>query len=242
MMRFETVDYEVDEAGVGWVTLDRPEVLNAYSIRMRDELFDLLGNIALDSSLRIVVFRGAGSSFCAGADLSEFGTAPSAFAARRIRFARDVWKAVRALPVPSLAVLHGHVIGSGLELALHCDLRLAAMSARLRMPEAMIGLLPAAGGTQLLPRICGGQSARRLLLLGEAIDGRAAYEAGIVDRVASDDALAGEAASIIETLVSMPQEHVSSVLRLVRLGADRTPAAAVRAERLLGRAAAPPGV
>jgi enoyl-CoA hydratase/carnithine racemase len=110
---FETVVYEKRDS-VAWLTLNRPAVLNAYNLQMRDELFELLAAVRDDDEVRVCVLRGAGRAFCAGADLTEFGTAPSPTAARRIRFARDVWALLGELPVPTIAVLHGFAFGSGL--------------------------------------------------------------------------------------------------------------------------------
>src|SRR4051794_28946603 len=122
---FETVRYAKRD-GVAWVTLHRPGALNAYNVRMRDELYQVFGAVRDDRDVRALVLRGAGRAFCAGADLSEFGTAPSPTIARRIRFARDVWVVLAGLEIPTVAALHGYAFGSGLEMALYCDLRLAA--------------------------------------------------------------------------------------------------------------------
>src|SRR5437899_204426 len=124
-MAFSTILYEKED-DVAWVTLNRPHVLNAYSVQMRDDLAEVLGAVRDDQEIRALVLRGAGGAFCAGADLTEFGTAPSPTAARRIRFARDVWALLGNLEIPTIAALHGFVFGSGLEMALFCDLRIAA--------------------------------------------------------------------------------------------------------------------
>src|SRR5205807_10412247 len=132
------------------------------------------------SEVRVVVLRGAGRAFCAGADLTEFGTAPSPTAARRIRFARDVWSLLGHLAVPSIAALHGYVFGSGLEMALFCDLRIAAEGTEFAMPEVQRGLIPAAGGTQTLPRAVGVGPALDLLLTGRRFDAAEASRLGII--------------------------------------------------------------
>src|SRR5215216_3941014 len=145
---FDTIDYAIRD-GVAWVTLNRPAVLNAYNMRMRDELYEVLSAVRDDAEVRAMVVRGAGRAFCAGADLTEFGTAPSPTEARRIRFARDVWSVLSGLEIPTVAALHGFVFGSGLEMALFCDLRLAASGTLLGLPEVRLGMIPAAGGTQM---------------------------------------------------------------------------------------------
>ena len=146
---FDTLIYE-RSGPIAWVTLNRPEVLNAFSVRMRDELFAALEAVRDDPDVRALVLRGAGRAFCAGADLTEFGPAPSPVAARSIRFARDVWALLDSVEVPKIAALHGFVIGSGLEIALFCDLRVVADGTQFAFPETHLGLIPAAGkGTRL---------------------------------------------------------------------------------------------
>src|ERR1041385_4579032 len=137
---FETIDYAIGD-GVAWVTLNRPEVLNAYNVRMRDELYEVLTAVRDDDDVRALVLNGAGRAFCAGADLTEFGSAPSPTEARRIRFARDVWRQLYELPAPTVASIHGYCFGSGLEMSLFCDIRVAAASTQFAMPEVGLGLM-----------------------------------------------------------------------------------------------------
>ena len=129
------------------LTLNRPRRLNAYNVAMRDELYALLEAVRDDPEVRAVVLSGAGErAFCAGADLSEFGTAPSQVVARAVRWERDVWGLFLAIDKPIVAALHGYVIGSGVEMACLCDLRVASEDATFAMPETALGMAPAAGG------------------------------------------------------------------------------------------------
>ena len=131
----ETVLYEKAGA-VARLTLNRPRRLNAYNVAMRDELFTLLEAVRDDAEVRAVVLSGAGErAFCAGADLSEFGTAPSQAVARAVRWERDVWGLFLAIEKPIVAALHGYVIGSGVEMACLCDMRIASEDATFAMPE-----------------------------------------------------------------------------------------------------------
>ena len=136
MNGFETIAYE-KKGHVAYVTLNRPQALNAYSVRMRDDLFEVLSAVRTDDEVRVAVLKGAGEkAFCAGADLTEFLTAPSVVRARRIRGVRDLWGLFLETPQPLIAALHGYVLGSGLEIALFCDLRIAADDAVLLAGEA----------------------------------------------------------------------------------------------------------
>ncbi len=120
-----------------------------------------------DSEVRVVIVKGAGDkAFCAGADLTEFLTAPSPMIARRVRWQRDVWGLFLSLPQPIIAALHGYVLGSGIEIALCCDLRIASDTVQFGLPEVRLGIIPAAGATQTLPRTVGLARALEMLFLG----------------------------------------------------------------------------
>jgi enoyl-CoA hydratase/carnithine racemase len=218
-MAFSTLIYEVG-AGVARVTLNRPTVLNTYNTAMRDELSEVLSAIRDDPDIRVMTLSGAGRAFCAGADLTEFGTSPSPIVARRIRFARDVWAQMHELPVPSIAALHGFVLGSGLEMALFCDIRVAAESAVLGMPETQLGLIPGAGGTQTLPRIAGQSAALDLLLTGRRLGAREAQRLGIVSEVVPDEQLQPKCSAVAAEIADLDPVAVRSVKRAVREGLD----------------------
>ena len=189
MSSFTTIIYEKRD-GIGHVTLNRPEVLNIYNIRMRDELYEVLGAIRDDPEVRVAVFKGAGEeAFCAGADLSEFLTAPSPVIARQVRWERDVWGLLLGITKPLIASLHGYVFGSGLEIALCCDIRIASEDAQFALPEAGLGIIPAAGGSQTLPRVIGRAGALEMLLTGRWISAEEALRMKLVNRVVPEDEL-----------------------------------------------------
>jgi enoyl-CoA hydratase/carnithine racemase len=229
---FETVVYEKRQS-VAWLTLNRPAVLNAYNLRMRDELFELLAAVRDDDEVGALVLRGAGRAFCAGADLTEFGTAPSPTAARRIRFARDVWALLAGLPVPTVAALHGFAFGSGLELALFCDLRLAAEGTRIGLPEVRLGFIPAAGGTQTLSRACGLSKALELLLTGRSVEADEALRLGLVSRVVPAERLETEADALARDLANLDRRAAQAVRRAVVEGADLPLEQGIRLEAAL---------
>jgi enoyl-CoA hydratase/carnithine racemase len=164
MTNFETLVYEKKD-GIAHVTLNRPQAMNTYNIQMRDDLYQILNAIKDDDEVLVSIFKGAGrKAFCAGADLSEFLTAPSPVVARQVRFERDVWGLFLSIPQPLIAALHGYVLGSGIEIALCCDIRIASEDTRFGMPEVSLGIIPAAGGTQTLPRTVGRGKALEMLL------------------------------------------------------------------------------
>jgi enoyl-CoA hydratase len=180
---FETLIYEKKDS-IAYVTLNRPQAFNAYNIQMRNDLYEVLGAIKDDSEVRVAIFSGAGEkAFCAGADLSEFLTAPSPIVARQVRFERDVWGLFLTIPQPLIAAVHGYALGSGIEIALCCDIRIASEDARFGLPEVGLGIIPAAGGTQTLPRIVGRANALEMLLTNRWLGAEEAHHFGLVNRV-----------------------------------------------------------
>src|SRR3972149_3658101 len=166
MANFEVIIYQKQNE-IGYVTLNRPQALNAYNLQMRDELYQVLAAIKDDPEVKVAILKGAGErAFCAGADLTEFLPAPSPVGARQVRWERDVWGLFLGITKPLIAALHGYVLGSGLEIALCCDIRVASEDARFAVPETGLGIIPAAGGSQTLPRVMGKAQALEVLLSG----------------------------------------------------------------------------
>lgn len=189
MAEEELVLFSVDDRGVGTLTLNRPSRLNAINLEMRDLLWTYLLACREMPELRCLVFRGNGRCFSAGADISEFGTAPSIMDARRARHDRDLWGLLLALPVPTIARVHGYCYGAGLELPLCCDVRIAAADARFALPEVTLAYIPSAGGTQTLPRIVPPAVAAHMILSGEPIGPEDALRWGLVHRVVPPEEL-----------------------------------------------------
>ena len=233
MSGFETLIYE-KENGIARVTLNRPEAMNAYNIRMRDDLYEVLGAIRDDDEVRAVILKGAGEkAFCAGADLSEFLTAPSPVEARKVRFDRDVWSLFLSIPQPLIAALHGYVLGSGIEMALCCDIRLAAEDARFGLPEVGLGIIPAAGGTQTLPRTVGRGKALEMLLTGRWIDAKEAYQIQLVNRVVPRDKLLEIAGEMAQKIASHDPDAVRFAKQAVTRGIDLPLAEGLHLEKIL---------
>ena len=221
MRPFETLIYE-KEGTVARVSLDRPAVLNAYNVQMRDDFSEALRAVADDPDVRALLITGEGRAFCAGADLTEFGTAPSLVIARQVRWQRDVWGQMIDLNIPAVAAVHGYCIGSGLEIALLCDVRLAAEDTVFAMPEVRLGMIPAAGGTQTLPRHAGASHALDLLLTGRRFTAREALDMGLVTRLSPPDGLRTDAAELASRLAVADPAMVRSLKRAFREGSDLT--------------------
>ena len=220
--------------GVGTLTLNRPEVINAFDTRMRDDLFAALEAVRDDPEVRAALIRGAGErGFCAGADLTEFGSAPSQAVARQVRWERDLWGLFLSVPKPIVAALHGYVIGSGVEIACLCDLRIASSDAVFRMPETALGMIPAAGGSQTLPRAIGLGAAMKALLVNEAIDAERALSLGLVHRVVPRAELADASERLARRMAEIPTQTSAAIKRAVSEGMDSTLAQGLDLERRL---------
>ena len=220
MSGFKTLIYEKN-GNIAYVTLNRPEVLNIYNIQMRDDLYEVLGAIKDDSEVRVAVFRGAGEkAFCAGADLSEFLTAPSPIIARQVRFERDVWSFFLGVPQPLIAAVHGFVLGSGIEIALCCDIRIASEGTKFGLPEVGLGIIPAAGGTQTLPRAIGRGRALEMLLTNRWMSGEEALQCGLVNRLVPKDKLLETAEEMARTIASYDAVAVRNAKQAVVRGLD----------------------
>ena len=235
MVDFEVIIYEKQD-GIAYITLNRPHALNAYSIKMRDELYEVLGAIRDDPGVEVVILKGAGEkAFCAGADLTEFLTAPPPVFARQARFARDIWGLFLSIDRPIIAALHGYVLGSGIEMALCCDIRLASEDARFGLPETGLGIIPAAGGSQTLPRTIGQAAALDMLMTGRWLTASEALRLKLVNRVVRRPDLFPEAEKLAGKIKSCHPLAVKYAKQAVMRGLDLTLAEGLELEAELGR-------
>jgi enoyl-CoA hydratase len=217
----EFIKVEQDGA-VGLVTIDHPPV-NALSARLLEELEAELERLDEDDATRVIVIRGAGErAFVAGADISEFPTLresppESGGSARGIQKLGAQMEAART---PIVAAIHGYCLGGGLELAMACDLRVAAEDAQLGQPEIKLGLIPGGGGTQRLPRLVGHGRALLLNMTGDPISGRQAYEWGLVERVVPAGELMDAALAAARTIAERSPHAVGVVKELAAATRD----------------------
>lgn len=205
---------------VAWVTLNRPGQLNAYNMTMRDDMFQILGAIHDDSDVRAMVLRGAGPAFSTGGDLAEFGMAPSPMVARWVRFRRDVWGMMRALPIPTVAAIHGYTVGGGLEMALLCDLAIAADDTQICLPETGAGMIPGVAGTQTASRRLGLGRALDLCITGRWIDAQEALLIGLVAEVVPAAQLDRRALKMAREIGRFPRERAAMLKLAVWGGLD----------------------
>jgi (E)-benzylidenesuccinyl-CoA hydratase len=201
-----TIDTRVEDA-VALLTLNRPDKRNAVNDEMREEMTAALERFGAEAAIRVVVLTGAGPAFCAGGDLTM--TMPPDPQRPRIIESLDRFEK------PVIAAINGLAFGGGLELALACDLRIAAHSARFALPEVRIGSLPGSGGTQRLPAVVGPSLAAQMTLTGEPIDAERALAAGLVSQLCA------------------PEELIDTAMALARTIARNAPLAVIAAKRAL---------
>jgi methylglutaconyl-CoA hydratase len=188
---------EKTEDGLVVVTLNRPESANALSLQLLQELYETLREIQFDRSVRVVVITGAGTrSFCAGADLKERAGMDPVQVRKTVSLIRETINSVERLPQPVIAAINGVAFGGGTELALACDIRIAADTAKLGLTETSLAIIPGAGGTQRLPRLIGLGKAKELIFTARRIDAEEALNIGLVEHVVPIDQLLDRAKEI----------------------------------------------
>ena len=222
MSSFETIIYEKKD-GIAYVTLNRPEVMNRHNIQMRDDMYQVLTAIKDDPDVMVAIFKGAGErAFCVGADLSEFGTAPPPVIARQVRFERDIWGLFPTLKQPLIAAVHGYALGSGVEIACFCDIRIASDDAIFGLPEVSLGMIPAGGGTQTVPRIIGVGRTLEIFLTGKRIDAKEAHRIGLVNLVVSREELYPKADEMAKKIASRGPIAVRCAKEAINRGIELT--------------------
>jgi 2-(1,2-epoxy-1,2-dihydrophenyl)acetyl-CoA isomerase len=214
-----TVHYEAAD-GVATLTLSRPEVFNALNAQLHADLMAALKQAERDPAVRAVIVTGAGKAFCSGQDLREVPTdGASAMIGERLRASYNpLVTKLRSLPKPVIAAVNGVAAGAGMSLALACDLRVAAASARFVNAFARIGLIPDCGMTYLLPRLVGQARAFELSALGGEVDAATALQWGMVNRVVPDAELQAAAQALAAQLVAGPALAIS----LIKRGLERS--------------------
>jgi len=217
----EFIRVEQDGA-VAVVTIDHPP-MNALSAALLDELEAEIERLDADESVRAVVITGAGErAFVAGADITEFPTLRDA-PPEEGGSARGIQKLGARMDkarLPFIAAIHGYCLGGGLELAMACDIRVASEDARLGQPEIKLGLIPGGGGTQRLPRLVGLGRAMYLNLTGDPIDGKTAYDWGLVEKVVPQEELHETATGIAKTIAARSPHSVAVLRELARTTRD----------------------
>ncbi len=229
-MTYETIRLEDLAPGVAAITFNRPEVANALSTRMGEELLDAWTTLGARADLRCVILRGEGKNFQAGADLKERnGMTDAAWAAQHKVF-EDMAAAQLACPVPVIAAVQGAAMGGGCEMTLACDFAYAAEGARFGLPEAGLGIMPGLGGTQLLTRAVGPRRAIEIMTTAAPISAAKALDYGLVNGIVPPEALLETVLAVAVQIASRAPLSVRGLKRVVHEGEDLPLKAAIDLE------------
>ena len=225
-MNYKTIIYKIKNY-IGYITLNRPEVLNAINSQMTREIIDVCEQATHDPEIRVCIFVGAGErAFCTGLDLKERAREAEELGLFEKRRARNEprihshHQAVAAIDKPTIAAIRGWAVGGGLELALACDMRVAADDAKLGMMEVRRGRLGGAGGTQRLSRLIGTAKALEMCLTGESIEATEAFRLGLVNRVVPVDQLTAASEEIAAKICLGAPLSVMAIKEAITKGID----------------------
>jgi enoyl-CoA hydratase len=218
-MDYQAILFE-RKKGIAYLTLNRPEVLNARNRRMREELIDAVTAIREDPEVRVVILTGAGErSFSAGRDLKEAAQEKvGVVAARQAKMEISDTEMIARLDKPVIAAINGFALGGGCELALACDIRVAVEGAKVGLPEVSRGMIPGSGGTQRLSRVVGLGKALELILTGSVIDAQEACRIGLVNKVVPRDGLMAAAEEYAQAIATKAPVAVVLAKEAVREG------------------------
>src|SRR6201991_4948903 len=223
-LTLENVLYEKKNS-IGYVTLNRPKVLNALNHSTWDDLRVAFEDARDDETVRGVILTGAGDkAFIAGADISELATVSSVQAEESSSYGQEVLNLIENLGKPVIAAINGFALGGGCETAMACTIRLASEHAKFGQPEVKLGLLPGGGGTQRLPRLVGKGRALQLILSGGIISASEAYRIGLVNEVVPPDGLLGRAEAILKQISVNAPLAVKFSLEAVNKGLETSQA------------------
>jgi len=222
----ETLELDRPQAGIVVLQLNRPRHLNAINERMRDELTQTLAAVGADTSVNVVVITGAGRGFCAGQDLSDRAVAPGAapvdLGASIAENYRPLVLALRNLPLPVVCAVNGVAAGAGANVALACDIVVAAKSASFIQAFCRIGLVPDSGGTFLLPRLVGTARAMGLAMLGDKLTAEHAAAWGLIWKCVEDTELAAATDALLTQLAQAPTRGLAAIKRALHASAGNT--------------------
>lgn len=220
MTIYKTISLQI-EAGAAFLTLNRPDRLNSFTVEMHEEMQSALTKIEGDQNVRALLLTGSGRGFCAGQDLNDRAVAPGSEPADLGYSCETYWnpmvRRLSEMPIPVICAVNGVAAGAGANLALACDIVIAAQSAKFIQSFANIGLIPDSGGSWILPRLIGQARAMAITLTGEPVSAKKAESWGMIYRVVENEALLEEATALTKRLASGPTKGLSETKKRIRL-------------------------
>jgi enoyl-CoA hydratase len=209
--------------GIGWITINRPDKLNAMNVETIEELKTAFREFEGDAEVRAVILTGSGDkAFVAGADISEFMNLDAGKGSHYSRQGQALTKSMENFPKPVIAAINGYALGGGTEIALACHIRVASENAKLGQPEVKLGIIPGYGGTQRLARLVGKGKALEMILTGRTIDAREAADIGLVNKVVPATELLPAAEALAKEAIKNGPLAVAYAIEAINRGLDRT--------------------
>jgi enoyl-CoA hydratase/carnithine racemase len=219
-MTFENILLEKKNS-IAYVTVNRPEVLNALNMATMEELRAAFTDIQNDSAIRVAILTGSGEkAFIAGADIGELSKHDAVSGKEYTHRGQSVLDLIESLGKPVIACINGFALGGGCEIAMACTMRLASSNAKLGQPEVKLGIIPGYGGTQRLPRLVGRGIAMQLVLTGEMISAEEAHRIGLVNEVVAPAELIPRAEAIAQKIVANAPLAIQYAMQAVNHGLD----------------------
>lgn len=216
-MEFQNIIFEVRPGGIGLLTMNRPQVMNALNAATFSELNQLFDDIVNDGTIRGLIITGSGRSFVAGADLSEIKDDGIEGNRAYAKIAQDLLNKLEALPIPTIAAVNGFALGGGCEVALACDIRIAGEKAKFGMPEVGLGVIPCFGGTQRLTSLVGKGIAKEMIFTGRTVTALEAQTIGLANCVVPQEALLDKAIELMGLMTAKS----GSAIKYAKLAVDR---------------------
>lgn len=218
-MNYDTLDYK-KEGSVGFITVNRPEAMNALNTKVFKEMNLILDEVESSKKVKGIIVTGSGKAFVAGADIAEMVDMGGDEAEKFSRNGQRTFDRFESLSIPVIAAVNGYALGGGCELAMACDIRIAGVKAKFGQPEVSLGLIPGFAGTQRLSRHVGIGNALLLLMSGDMINAEEALRIGLVQKVVEQEELLDSAKMIMEMIISKGPKAVSLVKKVTREGFD----------------------
>lgn len=226
----QTVLLEVNE-GIGYITINRPEALNALSSQVLKDLNNVLDTVEQNDAIRVVILTGAGEkAFVAGADIKEMDTMTPIQAFEYMTYANDTFTRLSELKQPTIAVLNGYALGGGLELALSTDIRIGYEKTVVGFPEVGLGIIPGFAGTQRMSRLIGTSRTKELIFTARTLKGQEAYDLGVLNHLVSAEELVTKAQELATQIMKNAPLAVEKAKHVIQVGVELPLKNAIRLE------------
>ena len=214
---FETIKYEVKE-GIAYVTVNRPQAMNALNTQVLDELYTAFYQVAKETAVKAAIVTGEGKAFVAGADIAQMKDLDAIEGRAMMIKGHNVMNFMESIEKPIIAAVNGFALGGGCELSMACDFRIASEKAKFGQPEVNLGIIPGFGGTQRLPRLVGKAMGKYLIMTAEMIDAQEAFRIGLVEKVVSPEELMPTCEKLARTIMSKAPLAIAAAKTVINNG------------------------